>query len=83
LFWHRIVSFFFSFIVFEVTVLGWGDEIQCTSSADPCELQGFWLSREQKIGGEHAHVGQVKSCGHMEKNLALHLFLHPWFKPWE
>jgi hypothetical protein len=36
------------------------------------------VCREQKIGGEHAHVGQVKSCGHMEKNLALHLFLHPW-----
>jgi hypothetical protein len=40
----------------------------------------YWfrsVCREQKIGGEHAHVGQVKSCAHMEKNLALHLFLHP------
>jgi hypothetical protein len=103
-----------------VSVLGWGDEIQYTSCADACELQGFRLSRwggrdddkepanvscvfrpctsmqcnlgrwcfhtywfrsicrEQKIGGEHAHVGQVKSCAHVEKNLALHLFLHPW-----
>ncbi|KAH8938506.1 hypothetical protein BDL97_16G086700 [Sphagnum fallax] len=70
------LSLCFSFR-FEVSVLGWGDEIQCTSCADACELQGFRLSREQKIGGEHAHVGQVKSCAHMEKNVALHLFLHP------
>ncbi|CAK9866830.1 unnamed protein product [Sphagnum jensenii] len=71
---------FFSFIVFEVSVLGSGDEIQCTSCADACELQGFKAFKvrrtEQKIGGEHAHVGQVKSCAHMEKNVALHLFLH-------
>jgi hypothetical protein len=114
------LSLFFFFTVFEMSVLGWGDEIQCTSCADACELQGFRLwrwggrdddkepanvscifrpctsmqcnlgrwcfhtywflsvCREQKIGGEHAHVGQVKSCAHMEKNLALHLFLHPW-----
>jgi len=113
------LSLCFSFL-FEVSVLGWGDEIHCISCADACELQGFRLSRwggcdddkepanvscvfrpctsmqcnlgrwcfhtywfrsvcrEQKIGGEHAHVGQVKSCAHMEKNLALHLFLHPW-----
>jgi hypothetical protein len=70
------LSLCFSFL-FEVSVLGWGDEIQCTSCADACELQGFRLSREQKIGGEHAHVGQVKSYAHMEKNVALHLFLHP------
>ncbi|KAH9538084.1 hypothetical protein CY35_16G086500, partial [Sphagnum magellanicum] len=71
------LSLFFFFIVFEMSVFGWGDEIQCTSCADACELQGFRLSREQKIWGEHAHVGQVKSCAHMEKNLTLHLFLHP------
>ncbi len=45
LFWHRIVSVFFFFIVFEMSVLGWSDEIQCTSCADACELQGFRLSR--------------------------------------
>lgn len=33
--------FFFYFIVYEGSVLGWGDEIQCTS----CALQGFRLSR--------------------------------------
>ncbi len=28
-----VLSLFFFFIVFEVSVLGWGDEIQCTSCA--------------------------------------------------